>query len=456
MNEKDRAEEQQTAEINRLKKKLDSELESRGRLLEEHDDLERRKYEELDNLKREVEQKDEELSRLRREHDSSRHDKDSFKSSEERFLREIRGLKADNTELNRINEDLRKAVDDKTQQLNLANMEINSVRNQLDTMDGQYRDLLSENDRTKRDTFGLKERLLAAESEIKTLQMTLEKTQINIDQAAEALSRTEGALERERRVNADLRAQIAAETRNNNQWDTTPKNQPQNDYSSNRQGSRTFDEPPQQQPYSRQQEPVTQSRPQNNQFQPTKYEVKRDNNVNRPYTAEEPQQQRGQRYQDPIQNEQPNRRQQQQQNYNQQPDPYYQENNNRFGGRDNNTTNQPNRNQRGWGNNEPVQEQPRYDDRPIKGGIGQQRNQPQPQNEDQFNSRNAPVRREEPVVNPGMKRSVHEQYGANQPKMSSLNQVYKPTGNLLAWDEPPVDNKPVNRQRKDGKKLNRE
>lgn len=189
---------------------MDAELESRGRLLEEHDDLERRKFEELDNLKRydelyffyptkfphrELEQKDEELSRLRREHDSSRHDKDSFKSSEERFLREIRGLKADNTELNRINEDLRKAVDDKTQQLNLANMEINSVRNQLDTMDGQYRDLLSENDRTKRDTFGLKERLLAAESEIKTLQMTLEKTQINIDQAAEALSRTEGALE---------------------------------------------------------------------------------------------------------------------------------------------------------------------------------------------------------------------------------------------------------------------
>jgi len=110
-------------------------------------------------------------------------------------LREIRGLKADNTELNRINEDLRKAADDKTQQVNIANMEINSLRNQLDTMDGQYRDLLSENDRTKRETFGLKERLLAAESEIKTLQMTLEKTQINIDQAAEALSRTEGALE---------------------------------------------------------------------------------------------------------------------------------------------------------------------------------------------------------------------------------------------------------------------
>jgi len=253
-------------------------------------------------------------------------------------------------------------------------------------------------------------------------------------------------------VNADLRAQIAAETRNNNQWDT-PQSQPPKDYSSNRrgEGSRTFDEPTQQQqpPYSRQ-EPVIQSRPQTNQFQPTKYEMKRDN-VNRPYTAEEPQQQRGQRYQEPAQIEQPNRRQQQQ-NYNQ-PDPYYQENNNRFGGRDN-TTNQPNRNQRGWGNNEPPQEpyqqqQPRYDERPIKGGIGQQRNQPQ--HEDPFNSRSAPV-------NPGMKRSVHEQYGTgpNQPKLSSQNQVYKPTGNLLAWDEPPVDNKPVNRRGKESNFSTRE
>lgn len=48
-----------------------------------------------------------------------------------------------------------------------------------------------------------------------------------------------------------------------------------------------------------------------------------------------------------------------------------------------------------------------------------------------------------------MKRSVHDQYGPGQPKLSSNNQVYKPTGNLLAWDEPPVDNKPINRRAKD-------
>ena len=233
-------------------------------------------------------------------------------------------------------------------------------------MDGQYRDLLSENDRTKRETFGLKERLLAAESEIKTLQMTLEKTQINIDQAAEALSRTEGALEvyfsfnkpthlipkqRERRINADLRAQLAAEARNNNQWETN-QSYDKKDYSSNRreEGSRQFDEPPQQQSYSRQerQEPVTQSRPQNNQFQPTKYE--QQSQQRRPYTAqppvEEPQQQR-QRYQEPVQNEQPRyqepqNRTRQQQNYNQ-PDPYQSD---RFGTQ--------NKNQRGgFGNNEP-------------------------------------------------------------------------------------------------------
>jgi len=74
-------------------------------------------------------------------------------------------------------------------------MECNSLRNQLDTMDSQYRELLAENDRIKRDHFYLKEKVLAAESEIKTLQMSLDKSQINADQASEALSRTEKALE---------------------------------------------------------------------------------------------------------------------------------------------------------------------------------------------------------------------------------------------------------------------
>jgi len=110
-------------------------------------------------------------------------------------MREIRGLKADNTDLTRANEDLRKAVEDKNQQLNLEKIETNSLRNQLDTMDSQYRELLAENDRAKRDSFYMKEKLLAAESEIKALQMSLEKSQINADQAADALSRVEKALE---------------------------------------------------------------------------------------------------------------------------------------------------------------------------------------------------------------------------------------------------------------------
>lgn len=39
-------------------------------------------------------------------------------------------------------------------------------------------------------------------------------------------------------------------------------------------------------------------------------------------------------------------------------------------------------------------------------------------------------------------------YGMPVPKLTSQNQVYKPTHNLLAWDEPPaVENKPVNRAR---------
>jgi len=35
-----------------LKRKIDAELESRGQLLEEHEDLERRRYEELERVKR--------------------------------------------------------------------------------------------------------------------------------------------------------------------------------------------------------------------------------------------------------------------------------------------------------------------------------------------------------------------------------------------------------------------
>ena len=92
-------------------------------------------------------------------------------------------------------DDLRKTVEDKKQQINLEDIEVSSLRNQLTTMDNQYRDLLSENDRAKRESFNFKEKLFAAESEIKTLQMTLDKTQIHADQSAEALSRTERMLE---------------------------------------------------------------------------------------------------------------------------------------------------------------------------------------------------------------------------------------------------------------------
>jgi len=98
-------------------------------------------------------------------------------------------------ELNRVNEDLRKACDDKQQQINLGKMEVNSLRDQLETMDGQYRDLLAENDRIKRDNFTQKEKLLSGESELKSLRMTLEKLQIDKTQASEALYRAEKALD---------------------------------------------------------------------------------------------------------------------------------------------------------------------------------------------------------------------------------------------------------------------
>lgn len=97
--------------------------------------------------------------------------------------------------MNRVIDDLRKTCDDKHQQINLGQIENSSLRDQLDAMESQYRDLLSDNDKVKRENFGLKERLLAAESEIKTLRLSLEKAEIDANQTAEALSRTEKALE---------------------------------------------------------------------------------------------------------------------------------------------------------------------------------------------------------------------------------------------------------------------
>lgn len=98
-------------------------------------------------------------------------------------------------ELNRVNEDLKKNCDDRQQQINLGKMEINSLRDQLETMDGQFRDLLSENDRIKRDNFTQKEKILSTESELKSLRMTLEKLQIDKTQTSEALFRAEKALD---------------------------------------------------------------------------------------------------------------------------------------------------------------------------------------------------------------------------------------------------------------------
>ena len=119
----------------------------------------------------------------------------AIRTSEERLLKDLKVLRAENMELQHDIDDLRKTIEDKKQQINLEDIEVNSLRNQLTTMDNQYRDLLSENDRAKRESFNFKERLLAAESEIKALQMTLDKTQIHADQSAEALSRTERMLE---------------------------------------------------------------------------------------------------------------------------------------------------------------------------------------------------------------------------------------------------------------------
>ena len=110
-------------------------------------------------------------------------------------MREIKSLKSEIIELNRVIDDLRKTCDDKHQQINLGQIENSSLRDQLDAMESQYRDLLAENDKVKRDNFGLKERLLSAESEIKTLQLSLDKAEIDANQSAEALSRTEKALE---------------------------------------------------------------------------------------------------------------------------------------------------------------------------------------------------------------------------------------------------------------------
>lgn len=68
--------------MNKLKKKLNSELDSRGRLLDENDDL----HKKLDNLVKQnrdkdtmIEQKDEEIRRLRKMYEAERAEVDRLR-----------------------------------------------------------------------------------------------------------------------------------------------------------------------------------------------------------------------------------------------------------------------------------------------------------------------------------------------------------------------------------------
>jgi len=89
----------------------------------------------------------------------------------------------------------------------------------------------------------------------------------------------------------------------------------------------------------------------------------------------------------------------------------------------------------------------KYDER-NRGNA--QRNQYQPE---ESYGRNIPQKNEpsrnQPVNREGQ-RSTQEQFGPAVPKMSSQNQIYKPTNNLLTWDEPQADNKPNPRKTREG------
>jgi len=70
--------------------------------------------------------------------------------------------------------------------------------------------------------------------------------------------------------------------------------------------------------------------------------------------------------------------------------------------------------------------------------------------EDQY-TRNTPkneINRNQPDVREAGQRTPQNQPGVA--KMSSNNQVYKPTNNLLVWDESPSENKPNQRKPREG------
>jgi len=74
-------------------------------------------------------------------------------------------------------------------------LENDGLKNQLRVMNGQYRDMLSENEHLKGEILRLKGNLLEVEGDWKTSQMNLDRANVEIRQVKEALKRAETAFE---------------------------------------------------------------------------------------------------------------------------------------------------------------------------------------------------------------------------------------------------------------------
>jgi len=213
-------------EISKLKKKMNMELESRGHLLDENDELQRR-LEILMKSDKEndiiLSQKDEDIRKLRKQIDADRIEIERLRIAEERYTQHIKEITYRNDDLEVRSQDLGKTIDDQNQSINIMRLENDGLKNNLRVMNGQYRDMLSENEHLKGEVLRLKGNLLEVEGDWKTSQMSLDRANVEIRQIKEALKRTENAFERERDARSQLAASVSQRPTVNFSSDFEPK-----------------------------------------------------------------------------------------------------------------------------------------------------------------------------------------------------------------------------------------
>jgi len=166
------------------KKKLHFEVNNKSRLVEENDDTQRR-IDELNRLRREKEEyiaiKEEENSRLRKQADSDKDEIKYLKGIEERLTQNIKELNFVNTDLTSKNSELIKILEERDQKINLLEIENDNLQSQTSSANHSYRDMLSENDKLKKDLYNMKEDCLDFESNWKSADRTIEKMRIEIN-----------------------------------------------------------------------------------------------------------------------------------------------------------------------------------------------------------------------------------------------------------------------------------